>query len=127
MRAPHRITNPRRLHAGYGSASPILGAFERATRQRITNPRATSRYCTQKMKEPSGNFDRAKERIETTVQDKTKTTEKPLTAVQYTEIEKPLTAVQTKTIEKPLTAAVQDENDRKASDRRSKRKRLKSL
>jgi hypothetical protein len=43
MRAPHRITNPRRLHAGYGSASPILGASEHATRQRITNPRATSR------------------------------------------------------------------------------------
>jgi hypothetical protein len=59
MRAPHRITNPRRLHAGYGSASPILGASEHATRQRITNPRVTSRYCTQKMKEPSGNFDSA--------------------------------------------------------------------
>jgi hypothetical protein len=55
------------------------------------------------MKEPSGNFDRAKQRIETTVQDKTKTTEKPLTAVQYTEIEKPLTAVQTKLPRKKQT------------------------
>ena len=56
MRAPHRITNPRRLHAGYGSASLILGALEHTTKQRITNPRATSRYRGQKMKEPSRNL-----------------------------------------------------------------------
>jgi hypothetical protein len=56
MRAPHRITNPRRLHAGYGSASLILGALRHTTKQRITNPRATSRYRRQKMKEPSRNL-----------------------------------------------------------------------
>jgi hypothetical protein len=52
MRALHRITTPRRLHAGYCNASLTLGALEHTPRQRIINPRATSRYRTQKMNEP---------------------------------------------------------------------------
>jgi hypothetical protein len=73
MRAPHRITNPRRSHAGYGSASLILGALELTTKQRITNPRATSRYRGQKMKEPLRNLYRNKPRTKDE-----RTFEKPL-------------------------------------------------